>query len=161
MKFSIEKNEDNKIKLELEEYIPLKIICSGEEEPVNFFSYSKDKTSLLEIAVGVYSGLIKKITLLLSKDYVIFQSKMIIDEINYEYGIIKFEEYDVVECGKFTTYLFNDGIKIVLSNENSAKYIIIDTLYIGLSNSSEITEICMTQLNVEEIRFIKNELEFQ
>ena len=59
-------------------------------ESIKNLSYSKDKTSLLEIAVGITSGFIKRITLLLSKEYDICDRKAEIclcqltsDEVNH------------------------------------------------------------------------------
>ena len=51
------------IDMELEEYIPLKIIFNKDEEAVEYISYSKDKTSSLEFTVGIKSKLLKRITL--------------------------------------------------------------------------------------------------
>ena len=42
------KNMQDIIDMELEEYIPLKIIFNKDEEAVEYISYSKDKTSSLE-----------------------------------------------------------------------------------------------------------------
>lgn len=78
---------------ELEEYIPLKVMIDRKEEPLKNISYSKDKTSLLEISVGIASGFIKRITLLLSKEYDINDSNLSIDiyesedlKVNGEWG---------------------------------------------------------------------------
>lgn len=58
------------INMKLEEYIPLKIIFNKDEEAVEYISYSKDKTSSLEFTVGIKSKLIKRITLLLCKEFI-------------------------------------------------------------------------------------------
>lgn len=81
---NIIRNQIVKASIKLEEYIPLKVVFDREDESIKILSYSKDKTSLLEIAVGTISGLIKRITLLLSKDYDINDSKLIINV--YETG---------------------------------------------------------------------------
>ena len=81
---NIIRNQIVKASIKLEEYIPLKVVFDREDESIKILSYSKDKTSLLEIAVGTISGLIKRITLLLNKDYDINDSKLITDV--YETG---------------------------------------------------------------------------
>lgn len=73
---NIIKNQIVKTSISLEEYIPLKVLIDRKDEPIKNLSYSKDKTSLLEIAVGITSGFIKRITLLLSKEYDINNSKL-------------------------------------------------------------------------------------
>lgn len=45
------KNMQNIINMKLEEYIPLKIIFTKDEEAVEYISYSKDKTFSLEFTV--------------------------------------------------------------------------------------------------------------
>lgn len=80
-------NKTVKILVSLEEYIPLKVLIDRKDESIKNVSHSKDKTSLLEIAVGIASGFIKKITLLLSKEYDVNDSKLIIDA--YEMGDLK------------------------------------------------------------------------
>lgn len=46
--------------IKLENYIPLKIIFNNIDEAVEYISYSKEKTSLLELIVGMKSKLIKR-----------------------------------------------------------------------------------------------------
>lgn len=46
--------------MSLEEYIPLKVLIDRKDEPTRYLSYSKDKTSLLEIAIVITSGFIKR-----------------------------------------------------------------------------------------------------
>lgn len=52
-----------KTSISLKEYIPLKALIDRKDEPIKNLLYSKDKTSLLEIAVGITSGFIKRIRL--------------------------------------------------------------------------------------------------
>lgn len=161
MKCLIEKSDKAKVKLELDEYIPLKIICEGEKEPVDNVSYSKGTKSLLEITVGIQSKSIKRITLLLSEEYHNLDRKINIDKLESVSANLIFGEYESIESSSFVTILYNDGIQIVISDEKSTKYIKMDTLYIGLSSTYEITEIIVNQLNEKELAHIKNELEFQ
>lgn len=161
MKCLIEKSDKAKVKLELDEYIPLKIICEGEKEPVDNVSYSKGTKSLLEITVGIQSKSIKRITLLLSEEYHNLDRKINIDKLESVSANLTFGEYESIESSSFVTNLYNDGIQIVISDEKSTKYIKMDTLYIGLSSTYEITEIIVNQLNEKELAHIKNELEFQ
>ena len=65
---NIIKDQIVKTSIILEQYIPLKVMIDRKDEPIKNLSYLKDKTSLLEISVGITSGLIKRITLLLTKE---------------------------------------------------------------------------------------------
>ena len=156
---NIIKNQIVKTIISLEEYIPLKVLIDRKDEPIKNLSYSKDKTSFLEIAVGITSRLIKRITLLLSKEYDINNSKLNIDV--YETGDLKVNDELKNDCCYFKTHLHEDGIRIVISKEKVFKYIKMDKLYVGLSNLGSIVEICLCHLTPNEVNHIKNELDYQ
>lgn len=156
---NIIENQIVKTSISLEEYIPLKVLIDRKEESIKNLSYSKDKTSLLEIAVGITSGFIKRITLLLSKEYDICDRKLDIDV--YETGDLKLNGESKNNCAYFKTHLYENGIRIVISEEKVFKFIKMDRLYVGLSNLGRIAEICLCQLTSEEVNHIKNELNYQ
>ena len=156
---NIIKDQIVKTSIILEQYIPLKVMIDRKDEPIKNLSYLKDKTSLLEISIGIASGLIKRITLLLTKEYYISDSKLNIDA--YETGDLKVKDEMKNNCSFFKTYLYKDGIKVVISEEKVFKYVKMDRLYIGLSNLGSIVEICLYQLTQCEIDHIKNELKYQ
>ena len=92
------------INMKLEEYIPLKNIFNKDEEAVEYISYSKDKTSSLEFTVGIKSKLIKRITLLLCKEYSETTNKLVVE--NFEDRKIILHSDDV-ECSVFKTILYS------------------------------------------------------
>lgn len=144
----------NKINIKLEEYIPLKIIFNKDEEAVEYISYSKDKSPSLEFVVGIKSKLIKRITLLLCKEYSETANELVVE--NFEYRKIIFNSGNI-EC----TILYSNGARIILSDKNSFKYIKIDKVYFGLSDTDNITEICVCGMNTFKLEHLKNELELQ
>ena len=148
------KNKIVKTSIELEEYIPLKVLIERKDEPIKNLLYLKDKTSVLEISV-----LIKRIILLLSKEYDINNSKLNIDV--YDMGDIKVNDEVKNSCSYFKTHLYEDGIRIVISEEKVSKYVKMDRLYVGLSNLGSIIEICLCQLAPNEVNHIRKELDYQ
>lgn len=142
----------------LEEYIPLKVIFSKDEEAVEYISYSKDKTSSLEFTVGIKSKLIKRITLLLCKEYSETTNKLVVE--NFEDRRIILHGDDV-ECSIFKIILYSNGARIVLSDKNSSQYIKMDKVYFGLSDTDDIIEICVCDMSASELEHLKNELELQ
>ena len=156
---NIIKNKIVKISISLEEYIPFKVLIDRKNEPVKHLSYSKDRTSLLEIAVGTTSSFISRITLLLSKEYDINNGRLNID--GYEIGDLIINDELKNSCSYFRTHLYEDGIRIVISEEKVFKYIKMDRLYVGLSDLNNIVEICLCQLTSDEVKHIKNELDHQ
>ena len=153
------KNQTVNISINLEEYIPFKVLIDTNGEPVKYLSYTKDKTSLLEIAVGITSGFIKKITLVLSKEYDINDSKLYIDV--YETGYLKVNDELKNGCSYFKTHLHEDGVRVVIAEEKVFKYVKMDRLYVGLSNLGSIVEICLCQLTPNEVNHIKTELDYE
>jgi hypothetical protein len=152
------KNMQDIINIKLEEYIPLKIIFNKDEEAVEYISYSKDKTSSLEFTVGIKSKLIKRITLLLCKEYSETTNKLVVE--NFEDRKIILHSDDV-ECSVFKTILYSNGARIILSDKNSSKYIKMDKVYFGLSDTDDIIEICVCDMSVSELEHLKKELELQ
>ena len=117
------------------------------------------KTSFLEITVGVASGLIKRVTLLLSKEYDVNRGKLNTD--TYETGDLRVYNELKNSCSHFKTHLYEDGIKIIISEKKVFEYVKIDKLYFGLLNSGGIVEICICQLGPNEVKPIKNELGYR
>lgn len=156
---NIVKNQIVKPSIILEEYIPLKVLIDSQDEPIKYLSYSKETTSLLEIGVEEASGFIKEITLVLSKDWDIYDRKLSIDV--YQTGNLKVNAELKNSCSYFKTYLYENGVRIVISEEKVYKYIKIDRLYIGLSDLGSMVEICLCQLTPDEVAHIKNELNYQ
>lgn len=146
------------INIKLEEYIPLKIIFNKGEEAVEHISYSKGKTSLLEITVGIKSKLVKKITLLLCKEYSEDMNKLVVE--NFEDREIIFHS-DAIECSVFKTILYSNGARIIISDKKSFHYIKMDKVYLGLSDSDDIIEICVCDMKFSELEHLKKELELQ
>lgn len=146
------------IDMELEEYIPLKIIFNRDEEAVEYISYSKDKTSSLEFTVGIKSKLLKRITLLLCKEYSETTNKLVVE--NFEDGKIIFHSDDI-ECPVFKTILYSNGTRIILSDKKSSHYIKMDKVYFGLSDTDDIIEICVCDMSISELEHLKKELELQ
>ena len=146
------------IDMELEEYIPLKIIFNRDEEAVEYISYSKDKTSSLEFTVGIKSKLLKRITLLLCKEYSETTNKLVVE--NFEDGKIIFHSDDI-ECPVFKTILYSNGTRIILSDKKSSHYIKMDKVYFGLSETDDIIEICVCDMSISELEHLKKELELQ
>lgn len=146
------------VDIKMEEYIPLKIIFNKDEEVVDNISYSKDNTSVLEFMVGMKNKTIKRITLLLCKEYSETLDKLEItcfDERKIDIHI------DDVKCSVFYTILYSDGAKIVLSDQRCSHYIKMDKVFWGLSDTDDIVEICVCNMSDSELEHLKNELAFQ
>jgi len=92
-----------KISISLEKYIPLKVLIDREDESVINMSCCKDKTSLLEISIGKTSGFIRRITLLLSKEYDINNGYLNIGV--YDLGDLKINDELKKSCSYFKTHL--------------------------------------------------------
>ena len=169
MKILVKKNNKMKIRLQLDEYIPLKVRCESEiyeleKEPANYIFYSKGEKSLLEIAIRIQSKLIKYITLVLNEEYYILNKKININDsecVSANLVFVEYEKCQRIKSSRFITNIYEDGLQILLSKDKREKYIKIDNLYVGLSNINEIVEISINQLNENQLLHIENELRFQ
>lgn len=151
------RNLHNKVNIKLEEYIPLKIIISKTEEVVEYITYSKNKTSFLEFVIGKESKQIKRITLLLCKEFSETTNELVVE--NYVDEKIIFNTTKI-ECSVFKTILYCNGARIVFSDKTSVKYVKLDKVYLGLSDINNITEICVCDMSASELEHLKTELEF-
>ncbi len=140
-----------------EDYIPLKI-CFGEETGlVNYFEFFKGFRSLVEIGVDKAMGCIKEITMVECDNFVEQSSPIPIREgIEGKICIQKVKN----ECNVFETKIYANGVDIIISSEKSAKYLKFGDVYIGISDSSNLTEICVYGMNELDILHIKRELAF-
>lgn len=148
----------SQIEIQLEEYIPLKIVVSNDFEGYEYIKYSQNDTSVLEIAVGSSNRTIKKITLLLCKEFFESEGKLSIDD--YIEADVVIPSNDVA-CNVFKAILYSNGVKISLSENKCLKYYKIDRVYIGISDSNEISEICVDNMSDVELEHLRYELEMQ
>ena len=93
--------------------------------------------------------------------YTICDKKICMIDVPCESANIKVMDYITIECEKFSTELFEDALRILLSNKNVTRYVKMGRLCIGMSNGNEIIEICVMGLSNEESNHVKNELNFQ
>lgn len=149
---------NNTVSITLEEYIPLKIIWDSCEEAVTYVSFSKEKTSSLEIVIGINSSQVKRLTLLLCKEYLETSDELRVDNIVDNKIMFK---HDKVECDIFKAILYSNGVKIICSNKDTCKYIQLGKVYFGMSEADDITEICVYDMSVDELAHLKNELMLQ
>lgn len=145
-----------RIIINTEEYIPLKLIINKDEEPVEYINYSKGNTSCLEIALGSTSGFIKRITLLLCKEYSEIEGKLLVDKFQNKEVLI---QKNNVECNLFKAVIYSDGVRIVLSDKIIKQYSKMDRVYVGLSNADDVVEICVVDMSDSEISHLKRELQ--
>lgn len=148
----------SEVHIKLEEYIPLKIVFSKDEEVTEYISYSKNKTSFLEIVIGTKSRQIKKIILLLCKEFSETMNELVVE--SYEEEKINFNGNNI-ECNIFETILYCNGARIIVSDKISTRYVKMDKVYLGLSDIGNITEICVCDMSDYELKHLKTELELQ
>ena len=79
----------------------------------------------------------------------------------YEIGDLRVNDKLKNSCSYFKTHLYDDGIKIIISEKKVFVYVKMDKLYFGLSTSGSIVEICICHLGPNEVKHIKNELGYR
>ncbi|SFL19060.1 hypothetical protein SAMN05216390_11374 [Lachnospiraceae bacterium KH1T2] len=148
----------NTVIIDNEDYIPMKIRINDDGEILKFYFYEKGTKSLLEFALGEYSGELKRITLLLSEEYYFINDYLSIYSKDEVHTKLKFNRK---ECKTFKTFVYNNGVKIQLSGVGVENYIRIENIYLGISKSKELLEIRIVNMNENELKHICNELKHQ
>lgn len=149
---------EEKYTVVLEEYIPLKVVNSVSENDVDCYTYGMEDTSLLEFAVGHKSKEVRRITLLLSREYEIVHEDMP--------PCVKLDEADTLDysnviCDTFKTLIYNDGVRIRLSNRKSKKMHVIGNVCFEITDEGTIAELRIAQMTNDEVWHTKNELDLQ
>ena len=124
----------------------------------SYMYFSKQTKSSIELTLDETCHYLKEIVLLLSYEYSITDEFLSINIC--EKGVVNYFEGDI-KCEVFKTVVYSDGVKILLSSKPAVKYRRIDNVYIGVSDTNDIMEICVCNMNEAELEHLKTVLERQ
>ena len=154
----------------LDEYhiIPLDVLIGKKETdgtfvpadyvPLEYILFDGQNGSLLEIDVDLSYYHIKRIVLVQCREYTYKEEPLLIYK--HEDSIIKYPK-GRFDCDIFRTIVYADGVRIVLSDKEAIKYRRTGDVYIGVSNTNDIMEICVCNMYEAELEHLKTVLERQ
>jgi len=140
----------------MEDYFPLIIEFSDKEINNDFCELNYKDTDMIEFDVDKDTRLLKRLTLTLCHHYVFEEEKVEIPQ--FIEGTIYINELFLIECNKFQTKVFTDGIVIETSENYASRHIKYGNVIFALSDSEEIVAITIIDLKEDEIEHVKNEL---
>lgn len=149
----------NKIKksiFEQEEYFPVVVKFSDEEIDNCFVEYSYRDSDMMELIFDSKSHELKQLTLTLCNHYLLTDTKMPMPNSND--GTICTKDGGSIECSYFETVVYKDGVEVKISNISVTRYEKCGQIIFALSDSGDLLQIFITDLNEDEINHVRREL---
>ncbi len=139
-----------------ETYFPAIINFSTEELNNHFIEFSYKNTDMFEISVHSETRIIKRFTFTLCNHFTVIKNDIPIP--NYIDGTIMIEGPDKVDCDSFMANLYNNGLLIKLSAQETKVNYKSGNLIFAIGNNNKLTEVYLINLIEKEVKHIKKEL---
>lgn len=139
-----------------EEYFAAIINFSSEELNNHFIEFNYKNTDMFEISVHPESHVIKSFTLTLCNHFMVIHKDMSIP--NYIDGTMMIDGPDTIECETFMVNIYNNGIRIKLSDQKTKVCYKSGNIIFAINNNGELTEVYLINLTKTDVNHAKNEL---
>lgn len=106
------------------------------------------------------SGTVSVVTLVLCKKYSLHQGKMVLPLDKQRMDEIRFGQAKRQFCDAFDVDVYEDGVKITLSHEETACYYNADRIFLGCNDQRMITEIYLSDLCPAEMEHFMTEVRY-
>ena len=126
----------------ISDYIPLQVQSDEEFLATDYWYFKQGDHSLLELAFNQEDNSIRRITLLLCKEFEKIDNKYLAP-INPEPGDILVNASGECETEMFRTIIYNDAVKIQLSNNNSHTCIASGNKVWELAENGDLISLCI------------------
>ncbi len=140
-----------------EEYFPAIIEFSSEELNNHFIEFNYQDTDMLELSVHPKTHALKRLTLTLCNHYEYVNTSLKLPECDE--GTLYIDGPDSTGCSTFVTTVYNNGVRILLSDDKAEKYIKSGGLVFALSGNNDVVSVSLIDLSEQEISHIMNELQ--
>ena len=140
-----------------EDYFPAIVEFSSEELNNRFPEFNYKDTDMSELSVHPETSALKRFTLTLCNHYEIFETAL--DYPSFEEGLLFIKGPDSTECNTFLLQIYNNGVRIKLSDSPVNKSIKTGNLILSLSENNELISVIISDLSEAELSHIKRELE--
>ncbi|MBQ9330956.1 MAG: hypothetical protein IJ221_08295 [Oscillibacter sp.] len=126
----------------LTDYIPLQVRTEKECREVEYCSFRKSDTSLLELAFDQTDQLVHRITLLLCADY-----RQTAEEYQLPADCVKgdllMDSSTDIDTAVFSCVIYSNAVRITVSDLPVCKSVLADNIVWGLSEHSELVSLCL------------------
>lgn len=126
----------------LTDYIPLQVRAKKECKEVEYCSFRKGDTSLLELAFDQTDQLIHRITLLLCADY-----RQTAEEYQLPTDCVKgdllMDASAEIDTVVFSCVIYRNAVRITISDLPVCKSVLSDNIVWGLSEHGKLVSLCL------------------
>ena len=156
MKFIFDTSEEVTSHFEIEDYSSIKVVFS--DELCNHYLYFKneDKNDL-EFSLHPIRFHIKKILMICCNNYEFRDEKMDVPVVDKK-GKVIIKGASKVNCSYFNTIVYNDGVRIDLSESEPIKYFQSGQLILSFDSKEKLVSVYITNLTEKDIEHVKEEL---
>ncbi len=158
------------IKIEIDYYIPIKVIFGDREknEPSIFWRTGNLKNSLIEIGVGKISGNINSIKLVLAPKAIIKSPVQRFDIENEQIGLPAFEislewqnNYTLDEVEDFEIYIINNSLIITFASNKIKSKVVNDRVVFCFDKEKQLCSIEIKDFGIDEMNNLKEYLKIK
>jgi hypothetical protein len=141
-----------------EEYFPAIVQFSSEELNNRFIEFSYQDTDMFELVGNSETGELKQFTFTLCNHFNESDKPLSIPVANE--GIMFLGENNTVQCEKFITTIYSDGLRIDLSDKKACKLYKCGQLIFAFDESNSLISLYVTDLSAEDVTHIQRELRY-
>ncbi len=158
MKFIFDTSEEVISHFEREDYSSIKVVFSNELGNQYLYFKNEDKNDL-EFSLHPIRFHIKKILMICCNNFEFRDKKMDLPPVDKK-GKVIIKGANKVNCSYFNTIIYNDGVKIDLSESEPIKYFQTGQLILSFDSKEKLVSVYITDLTKEDIEHVKEELKF-
>lgn len=140
----------------IEDYFPVIIEYDKEELNNKFIEFNYQDTDMLEISVNPKTNMLKRLSLSLCNHYAIEDATL--NAPAADEGSLSIEGPASTECNKFLVKVFNDGIKIDLSDKEAVHNYKCGQVIYSISTDNTLTAVYIPSLTENDLSHAKREL---
>ena len=155
MKFIFDTSEEVISHFEKEDYLIIKVVFS--DDFGNHYLYFDGKKNLLEFSLHRVRFYLKEIILLSCSNYEFKDEKMDVPVVDKK-GKVIIKGASKVNCSYFNTIVYNDGVRIDLSESEPIKYFQTGQLILSFDSKEKLVSVYITNLTEKDIEHVKEEL---
>lgn len=135
-------NTPTKRSVTLTDYIPLQVRTERDKQLVDYCTFRKGDSSLLEFAFGQENHIIQRITLVICADYSQVEEVYQIPA-GCEDGDVLFDSPAEIETAVFSCRIYSDAVKVKVSDAHPYKQILSNNIVWEVSEEGAFISLCV------------------
>lgn len=137
-------------------YLPFALEFGEEIDDYRHMGFYMGDTSLLELGTNYYTKEVGKLVLILSENHSDIDTALLPPEC--EEGRLFYEMPRHVECSRFETVIYENGIDYLLSATEPVEYFRCAQVVFGFDSEKNITRIIVCDVDPEDIKHLRDSL---